>query len=439
MDVIGRVSATLGTAVVLIMAVPAMANGATRYAVPTGGSGTTCTSDAPCDVFVAVESASNGDEVILASGDYSLGATRLDLTVDANVHGTVGAARPRLISTAPTAFQIDSPGATVSDVRIDHTGFAAGLSIADGGGAVDRVLVNSTGGGGTACVLDGLAPAPNQLYNSVCRASGASGSGVAASVGSGGPGVASITPKLANVTAIASGASGVAVLAGPGAFTNIAVDARNVIARGAGSDAKVTTTGPSSTASITFTSSNYATETDPGTAITDPGTAGNQTAPPLFVDAAAGDFHQLSGSPTINAGTADASIGTLDLDGAARTQETAPDIGAYEFGVTPPSDTPPGDENPNPPATPDTVAPTVEIAKGPKAKTTKSKAKFKFAANESGSSFECKLDAKPFAACSSPAKFKRLKPGKHRFQVRATDPAGNTGSAAKRRWKILDK
>jgi hypothetical protein len=444
MDVIGKVSATLSVAVVLIGGVPTIAEAAaTRYAVPTGGSGTACTSGAPCDVFVAVESAANGDEVILASGDYNLGSTRLDLTVDANVHGTVGSARPRLFSTATTAFQIDSPSATLSDVRIEHTGFAAGLSIADGGGAVDRVFVNSTGGGGTACVLDGLAPAPNQIHNSVCRASGASGAGVAASVGSPGPGVTSITPKLVNVTAIASGTSGVAVVASPGAFTSIAVAARNVIARGATSDAKVQTTGPSSSGSITFTSSNYATETDPGVVITDPGTAGNQTAPPLFVDAAAGDLHQLTGSPTINAGTADPSIGTLDLDGAARTQETGPDIGAYEFGVTPPSDTPPDDSNPpvdtNPPATPDTIAPTVEIAKGPAAKTTKSKAKFKFAASESGSTFECKLNSKPFAACSSPAKFKRLKPGKHRFQVQATDPAGNTGPAAKQGWKILNK
>jgi hypothetical protein len=228
------VSATLSVAVVLIAGVPTNAEAAaTRYAVPTGGSGTACTSGAPCDVFVAVESAANGDEVILASGDYALGSTRLDLTVDANVHGTVGSARPRLISSAATAFQIGSSGATVSDVRIDHTGFAAGLSIAAGGGAVDRVLVNSTGGGGTACVLDGLAPAPNQIHNSVCRASGANGAGVVASVGSLGPGVTSIAPKLANVTAIASGTSGVAVVASPGAFTSIAVAARNVIARGA--------------------------------------------------------------------------------------------------------------------------------------------------------------------------------------------------------------
>lgn len=433
MDVIGKVSATFGAAVVLIVAVPAIATGATRYAVPTGGSGTTCTVDTPCDVFVAVESASNGDEVILASGDYSLGPTRLDLTVDANVHGTAGAARPRLISTASSAFQINSPGAVVSDIRIDHSGIAAGLIVYTAGGSADRVLVTSTGTSATACALDGYAPANSSIRNSVCRATGASGSAVASSIGAVALPVTNLNPTIVNVTAIASGASGTAIYANPGAYVSINLSARNVIADGGGSDARVATSGPSSSGSISFTSSNYDTETDPGSTITDPNTAGNQSAAPQFIDAAGGDFHELSSSPTVNAGSSDPSTGSLDLDGNARTQGTAPDIGAYEFGVTPP----PGD--PNPPATPDTLAPTVEIAKGPAAKTTKSKAKFKFAASEAGSSFECKLDRKPFAACTSPTKFKHLKTGKHRFQVRATDAAGNTGQAAKQRWKILDK
>src|SRR5439155_972300 len=42
------------------------------------------------------------------------------------------------------------------------------------------------------------------------------------------------------------------------------------------------------------------------------------------------------------------------------------------------------------------------------------------------SSFACQLDASAFAACVSPQSYSGLANGSHTFQVRATDPAGNT-------------
>ena len=88
----------------------------------------------------------------------------------------------------------------------------------------------------------------------------------------------------------------------------------------------------------------------------------------------------------------------------------------------------------------DANPPETTITKGPKQKTEKTKAKFKFDSNESGSSFECKLDKKSFKPCQSPRKYKNLDPGKHKFQVRATDQAGNTdASPAKYKFKVLDK
>jgi hypothetical protein len=88
--------------------------------------------------------------------------------------------------------------------------------------------------------------------------------------------------------------------------------------------------------------------------------------------------------------------------------------------------------------TTDRTAPETTITKGPKKKTAKRKAKLKFKASEPDSTFECKLDKKPFAPCKSPFK-KKVKDGtKHRFQVRATDPAGNVeATPAKRKWKVL--
>jgi hypothetical protein len=87
----------------------------------------------------------------------------------------------------------------------------------------------------------------------------------------------------------------------------------------------------------------------------------------------------------------------------------------------------------------DTSAPETTITKGPDKKTEKTKAKFKFSSSENGSTFECSIDKGDFKSCSSPTTFKRLSPGKHKFQVRAIDAAGNVDKTpAKLKWKVLD-
>jgi CSLREA domain-containing protein len=88
-----------------------------------------------------------------------------------------------------------------------------------------------------------------------------------------------------------------------------------------------------------------------------------------------------------------------------------------------------------PPA--DTTAPKVTITKAPKPQSTSTTAKFKFKADEAGSSFECKLDKGKFKKCKSPKTYKKLKAGKHVFKVRAIDKAGNVGKAAKRKFTVL--
>jgi IPT/TIG domain len=57
-------------------------------------------------------------------------------------------------------------------------------------------------------------------------------------------------------------------------------------------------------------------------------------------------------------------------------------------------------------------------------KIVKHKVTFKFGSNEAGSTFLCKLDKKAFAKCKSPKTYKNLKPGKHKFQVKASDSQG---------------
>lgn len=74
----------------------------------------------------------------------------------------------------------------------------------------------------------------------------------------------------------------------------------------------------------------------------------------------------------------------------------------------------------------DTTPPETEITKGPGRQTTDRTPTFKFASSEARSTFECKVDGKPFRRCSSPETLRRLSFGEHKFKVRATDPAGNT-------------
>jgi CSLREA domain-containing protein len=86
----------------------------------------------------------------------------------------------------------------------------------------------------------------------------------------------------------------------------------------------------------------------------------------------------------------------------------------------------------------DTIPPDTKITKGPPKKTHKTTAKFKFTSTEAGSTFQCKLDGKPFKPCASPKTYKKLKPGKHVFKVRAIDKAGNVDqSPAKRKFTVL--
>jgi hypothetical protein len=86
---------------------------------------------------------------------------------------------------------------------------------------------------------------------------------------------------------------------------------------------------------------------------------------------------------------------------------------------------------PAPPAPAAKIAPKVKITAGPKRSGTATTARFRFRAEPSaGAKFECRLDRGKWAACRSPKAYKRLKPGRHTFQVRAT-ANGLTGAAAR--------
>lgn len=83
------------------------------------------------------------------------------------------------------------------------------------------------------------------------------------------------------------------------------------------------------------------------------------------------------------------------------------------------------------------VAPATALTRKPPKRTRKRIARFRFVADQPGSSFECKLDKRPFKACGSPFKAKGLKLGPHTFMVRAKSSAGMTDSTpAVHRWRV---
>jgi hypothetical protein len=85
------------------------------------------------------------------------------------------------------------------------------------------------------------------------------------------------------------------------------------------------------------------------------------------------------------------------------------------------------------------VAPQPTITAGPAqgSTTTDATPTFQFASNEPGSTFQCRFDSKPLAACASPFTPKAgLTNGFHTFYVRAIDAPGNVSPQALRSFKV---
>ncbi len=425
----------------------ASAQAGIRYAAPSPTGSADCSSPSnACDIDTAVESPSvnDGDEVILASGDYTPVITSLiglDVTKAIIIRGAAGQPRPRITSSADFAVKLEAnPGAQLRDVAIEHTGATGGLLMLEGAGTAERVAVHTSTG------LSACSPAANSLIrDSTCWNTTATGSAIELSLGCGAP--CSDSGRLRNVTAVGAGAGSAGILLDAGAGpAQLTLTAKNVITQGGVADVRAVTTDSGASSSITLDHSNYETIDSDGVPgnenVTDPGSGTNQISPPLFANAAAGNFHQLAGSPTIDRGANDFLNGAEDIDGNARVLDgnddcqAVTDIGGDEF-VDP---TPPDCSPPPPGGGKDTTPPETTIDKGPKKKIRKRKAKFRFSSDDPEATFECKLDKAEFEPCMSPQKYKHLKRKKHRFEVRAIDQAGNVDATPdKLKWKVKKK
>lgn len=82
--------------------------------------------------------------------------------------------------------------------------------------------------------------------------------------------------------------------------------------------------------------------------------------------------------------------------------------------------------------------PVTSILSAPAKRTFDRTPEFSFTANETGSSFECKLDGLPFEACASPKGYRRIIFGRHVFKVRARDASGFVDpTPAKYSWRVM--
>jgi hypothetical protein len=90
---------------------------------------------------------------------------------------------------------------------------------------------------------------------------------------------------------------------------------------------------------------------------------------------------------------------------------------------------------------PDTVPPLTTITSGPSGATNDPTPTYGFSSSEPGSSFECRFDSAPFAACSGSATHTAASPladGDHTFEVRAVDQSENADPSPSMRSFTVD-
>lgn len=323
-----RRSALLLLALGLLIPAPS-ALAAQRFAAPEGSGPEPCAQTAPCSLKDAVMKANSGDEVILTAGSYKLAEPIFANATELSIHGDPNGPMPKISATLPyVAFDVEGAGSVVSYLDITDTATEAQPLFCVSTIRVERVRLTAVGEN-----ANGLAQGPGcTVRDSLVLAAGFGATGIVES------GVNGLTSVIRNVTVVATGSESVGIrvynqeMFTPGVHV---LDLKNSISQGAKLDLLVVP-GFEYPSEIRVGHSSFDSVAAEGLSkIVD--TGANQTAPPLFVDAANGDYREAAGSPTIDAGVAD-QLGALDLAGNPRVQGAAPDIGAYETaGAAPPA------------------------------------------------------------------------------------------------------
>ena len=285
---------------------------AQRYASPSG-SGSACTQPSPCAIQIAANNANMGDEVIVAPGDYSPPGSVIAPFPNVYIHGMQSQPMPRIHFTGGFLW-IGNPGDRASRLAVDAV-TSAPIETTNGGSA-DQIVAHATGANAQACYVYAT------LTDSICWASGANGKGMEAQTG------LNTTITVRNVTLEATGSGGIGARIQADSPASVTVNMTNVIARGLGSDISLTEiSGATLVANLDHT--NHANPTTTGSPTVNE--TNQQAAAPLFANAAAGDFREAAGSPTIDFGVTSPLNGPFDFLGKPRTINGLTDIGADEF------------------------------------------------------------------------------------------------------------
>jgi hypothetical protein len=302
----------------------AAAQAAQRYAAPAGSGGEPCVQAAPCSLRDALTKAKEGDEVIVTSGSYTVPEGFSTEGNNVSIHGDPGGPMPTISATLPYPA-VSVTGSVVSYLEFIDTA-EEGAALFCIGSRVERVRAIGIGKN-----AQGLSQSSGcTVRDSVVLASG-EGATALHTVG-----VSGETNVTRNVTAIAHGPDSVGISAlniDPDKGGVSSLDLKNSIAQGERVDL-LARNGFVGSDEIVVSHSNFDRAEGEGTGqVIDAGA--NQTAQPLFVDAAKGDYREAAGSPTIDAGIVD-QLGALDFAGNPRVLGPAPDIGAYETAGPPP-------------------------------------------------------------------------------------------------------
>jgi hypothetical protein len=283
------------------------------YVSPSGTSADACTSDDPCDLATAVGAAADSDTIEIGAGSYpntpaiSDGGKPLDFVGvggQTSISGNVGGALLSL-----------GTGSSVQNLAVTNNGGIA-LSLS-GGASADRVLAAAPD---QACQFSGAT-----LTNSVCSstANPSGGGGTNAPVIRTTGQNTLVNDDIWGITAV----YGIEGDSGQDTVNNTIVSADNGAVGGL--DIVSLPNGAPMTFNVSY--SNYLTEAKlSGSPSTFNNSNNLTTTVPKLANPASGDFHELSGSPTIGAGDPSQPAGPSDLYGDARQTTTS-----YYFSYVP--------------------------------------------------------------------------------------------------------
>jgi hypothetical protein len=427
----------------------------------------------PLTIGDAITAAANDatDSVIrigagLYTGPFTFDGASSPLTVQGNGNGTGDQATVFTVPTNNGTPYLTTTTATLRNVRVQVKDIGATGVRATGGSTLQQVIVADTGtavannvtgfsvadslvqestanldrgAGNTGMVVTGTNPQPAALRRVTVRSSE---SGIRAVEGpvaiensvidlgtTGVVGLSAGLPQTAiQVTLDAryvTVVGGVAGSRGVEAYSDAAavpstVTLVNSIVRGPGQSLTADATG--GTAAVNVSYSDYLTEQEIGAGAVNPG-AGNLNVDPLFRGPSGDDLQLRVGSPVVDKASGLVTSGP-DRNGDARAVDgdtngsQLPDMGAYELQ--------------------DPVAPKTTITAGPPARTNDNTPVFQFKADDNQATYQCRVDAGAFVACTSPVTTTPLPDGPHTFSVQATDRALNVEAAPVTRSFTVD-